>query len=242
MDDDGKLYMIYNRFGNGNHVYIEQIKLENGVFSAVRGTLRKIMSPTTEYENDGYGFVSEGGSICKHNGIYYLVWSAGHYLGHYGLAYATAENIYGPYTRYEYNEVLTYNSAVDGVGYGVFAPSPDGTELYMLYHKHAEVGKVTPRQTCVDKVQFVKDPNGGPDILTIRGPSSTYQLLPSNIYRYDINRDGKTSIADALLLYVRQNVGGSEYCGSYDVNADGKESIGDIKAVLSKLRVPVNVR
>ena len=153
-----------------------------------------------------------------------------------------SENIYGPYTRYEYNEVLTYNSAVDGVGYGVFIPSPDGTELYIMYHCHAEVGKVTPRQTCVDKVDFVKDPEGGADILTIRGPTTTSQLLPSNIYRYDINRDGKTSIADALLLYIRQSVGGFEYCGSYDVNADGKESIGDIKAVFARLRIPVSVR
>ncbi|MBQ2733736.1 MAG: family 43 glycosylhydrolase, partial [Clostridia bacterium] len=242
LDDDGKLYMIYNRFDNGNHVYIEQITLEDGTFSAVRGTLRKIMSPITEYENDGYGFVSEGGVIYKHNGYYYLVWSAGHYMGHYGLAYAVSENVLGPYTRYEYNEVLTYNSAADGVGYGVFIPSPDGTELCILYHRHAEVGKVSPRRTCVDRAAFVKDLNGGPDILTFSGPTSTAQPLPSNRYRYDINRDGRITVGDALILQLRQSIDGLRYRGDCDVDANGKENSRDIKAVFERIGLPAWVQ
>lgn len=235
VDDDGKVYLILNRFGNGNHIYMEEIKLEDGAVSIVPRTLKKIMSPVTEYENDGYGFVAEGGVILKHNGYYYLVWSTGHYIGHYGLAYAVSESVTGPYERYDYNEVLAYNSAVDGVGYGMFTPSPDGRELYVVYHKHAEVGKVSPRQTCVDKVQFVKNPEGGADILAIKGPTSTAQPLPSNIYRYDINRDGGENFLDVLLLMVRQKAEKVEYCGSYDVNADGEENFGDIRALFERV-------
>ncbi|MBQ7011824.1 MAG: family 43 glycosylhydrolase [Clostridia bacterium] len=234
LDEDGKLYMLYNRFGNGNHVYIEEIKLKDGAASAVLGTLTKLISPVTEYENDGYGFVSEGGVIRKHNGYYYLVWSTGHYKGHYGLAYAVSENVLGPYTRYKHNEILTYNSEVDGVGYGVFVPSPDESELYVMYHCHNEVGKVSPRQTCLDKVKFVKDPNGGPDILTINGPTTSSQPLPSNIYRYDINRNGGEDLMDVLLLIARQHTEGLEYCGAFDVNADGKENEDDIKELFIK--------
>lgn len=235
LDDDGKLYMIVNRFGNGNHVCIEEIRLQDGVFSTVPGTLTRLMSPTTEYENDGYGFVSEGGAILKHDGYYYLVWSTGHFKGHYGLAYAVSENVRGPYTRYEYNDILTYNSVVDGVGYGVFVPSPDGTELYVLYHKHLLVGQVSPRQTCLDKVQFVKNPNGGPDILTINGPSTTPQVLPSNIYRYDVNRDGTESLADIIAVAKHVATFEKNYVGTYDVNANHVVDFYDVKAMHERL-------
>ncbi|MBQ9133354.1 MAG: family 43 glycosylhydrolase [Clostridia bacterium] len=234
LDESGKVYMSYVRFDNGNHIYLEEVTLKDGVFSAVPGTLRKVVSPTTEYENDGYGNISEGGVLYKHNGYYYMIYASGHYKGHYGEAYAIAENILGPYTKYEYNEILTYNSAINGVGDGVYVKSPDGTELYMVYHKHVSNSIVEPRQTCIDKVQFVKDPNGGPDILTVNGPSTTSQYLPSNIYRYDVNRDGKTNLLDAFYLIKRQATS-PEYCGSYDVDANGRENYMDAVAIMKKI-------
>ena len=103
-----------------------------------------------------------------------------------------------------------------------------------MYHCHNEVGKVSPRQTCLDKVKFVKDPNGGPDILTINGPTTSSQPLPSNIYRYDINRNGGEDLMDVLLLIARQHTEGLEYCGAFDVNADGKENEADIKELFIK--------
>ena len=234
LDESGKVYMSYVRFDNGNHIYLEEVTLKDGVFSAVPGTLRKVVSPTTEYENDGYGNISEGGVLYKHNGYYYMIYASGHYKGHYGEAYAIAENILGPYTKYEYNEILTYNSAINGVGDGVYVKSPDGTELYMVYHKHVSNSIVEPRQTCIDKVQFVKDPNGGPDILTVNGPSTTSQYLPSNIYRYDVNRDGKINLLDAFYLIKRQATS-PEYCGSYDVDANGRENYMDAVAIMKKI-------
>lgn len=234
LDESGKIYISYVRFGNGNHIWLEEIKLKDGTVSVVPGTLTKVISPTAEYENDGYGHISEGGVIYKHNGYYYMIYASGHYKGHYGEAYAISKNILGPYTKYEYNEILTYNSAIDGVGDGIFVTSPDGTELYMVYHKHFLDGTVEPRQTCIDKVQFVKDPNGGPDILTVNGPSTTSQYLPSNIYRYDVDRDGKESLADVLYVLKRQ-AASPEYCGSYDADANGRENYMDAVAIMKKI-------
>ena len=68
----------------------------------------------------------------------------------------------------------------DGTGDAVFVKSPDGTELWMVYHRHEAPGQYTSRYTCIDKVKFVADPNGGPDILTVQGPSTTPQAVPSN--------------------------------------------------------------
>ena len=138
-----------------------------------------------------------------------------------------AENILGPYTKYEYNDILTYNSAVDGVGDGVFVTSPDGSELYMVYHQHSSTNLVEPRYTCIDRVKFVPDENGGPDILYVYGPTTTPQPYPANVYKDDFNRDGRVTLADVFLVsrYIMSNAG---YSAAYDPNADGKSDLNDI--------------
>lgn len=233
LDESGKVYMTYVRFGFGNHIWIEEVKLDDGVVTPVDGTLTKVISPEFEYELDGYGAVAEGGVIYKHNGYYYMIYASGHYLGDYGESYAVAKNILGPYTKFEYNEILASNAYIRGVGDGVFVPSPDGTELYMVYHKHYSTSKVSERQTCIDKVKFVKDPHGGLDILTVNGPSTTPQPLPSYIGRYDIDRDGEMSMLDVLRL-AKHSVS-AEYNGRFDVDGNGTENALDILIVVKEV-------
>ena len=234
LDESGKVYMTYVRFGSGNHIWIEEVTLSNGTVTPVDGTLTKVISPEFEYEIDGYGAITEGGVIYKHGGYYYMIYASGHYLSDYGESYAVAENILGPYTKYEYNEILTSNSAMCGVGDGVLIPSPDGSELYMVYHKHYSADSVEPRYTCIDKVKFVANPSGGADILTVNGPTASPQQLPSNVYRYDVNRDGKTTLKDVLQAFKRLS-SGAEYSGRYDVNLNGKEDVGDILLIIKDI-------
>ena len=106
----------------------------------------------------------------------------------------------------------------------------------MVYHRHtAPDNGGTSRDVCVDLVKFVKDPDGGPDILTVRGPSSTPQKLPSNKYRYDVNRDGATSLADALMVLKNVN-SSSDYSGYYDVDANGSIGMTDVIAILERIK------
>ena len=178
--DTGKLYLSLVRFGGGNHIWLEEYTIVNDQLVPVEGTLTWCISPTESYEIDEFGKISEGGVIMKHNGYYYMIYASGHYKGHYGEAYAVAENILGPYTKYVNNDVLTYTSEVDGCGDAIFTTSPDGKEIFLVYHCHSQVGTVEPRMTCIDRVKFIPDPNGGPDILTVYGPTVTPQPLPSN--------------------------------------------------------------
>ena len=103
----------------------------------------------------------------------------------------------------------------------------------MVYHRHEEVGAIGKREVCIDLVEFVPDPDGGPDILTVRGPSNTPQPMPSNKYRYDVNRDGVVDIEDAKL--VQEKINGTEYSGYYDVDANGSLGMGDVAAILEKI-------
>ncbi|MBR5538600.1 MAG: family 43 glycosylhydrolase [Clostridia bacterium] len=234
VDEDGKLYLTFCRFGGGNHIYIEQFEAMNGIVKPVNGTLRKIMSPTEYYEIDGHGNIAEGGIITKHNGTYYMIMASGHYLGNYGASYAYADNILGPYTRYDYNEIMSHNAFVDGVGDCIFIKSPDQSELWVAYHQHKEVGTVELRRTRIDKVQFVKDVNGGPDIMTINGPSTTPQAVPSNIYKYDINRDGKKSLYDVLLA-IKYCAESKEYSGIYDFDGNGRINMLDLRKLVNAI-------
>lgn len=233
-DDDGRLYMSFVRFGGGNHVWLEEVTMQDGVVTPVAGTATLAVSPTEAYENDGYGLIAEGGVLYKHNGLYYMIYASGHYKGHYGESYAVAEQILGPYTKYAYNEILPHNAAVDGVGDGIFVPSPDGKELFMVYHSHAEPGKVEPRQTCIDRVKFVPDENGGPDILTVYGPTTTAQPVPSDTARGDLDGDGKMTLHDVLLLCLSLG-NGKPYSGIADIDKNGTNDIQDAIKLLVQI-------
>lgn len=234
LDDDGKIYMSFSRYDQGGTIWLEEVTMKDGVVTAIPETATRVIVSDREWDNDGATRLCEGGFVWKHNGYYYIIYATGSYARHYGEAYAVAENPLGPYVKYDYNPFLTYNYMVDGAGDALIIPSPDGTELYLVYHRHYAVGKVSLRQTCVDLIEFVPNPDGGPDILTVRGPSSTPQRLPSNIYRYDVDRDGQTSLKDALtvLQYVRAK---KSYTGIYDVDANGSMGLNDALSILKQI-------
>ena len=178
IDDDGKVYLTFVRFGGGNHVYIQEIEAKDGIITPV-GEAVHCISPTEHYEIDEYGRISEGGVIVKHNDYYYMMYASGHFRGHYGEAYAVSRNIFGPYEKYKYNEALCYNAYVDGAGDCVFVKSPDGDELFVVYHRHTKVGnKGYDRCVCIDRVYFVPSEDGGPDVLRVVGPTYTKQPVP----------------------------------------------------------------
>lgn len=179
VDDDGSVYLTYVYFDNGNNISIQEILPKDGVITAV-GEAKKVISPSEWYEIDEYGCVTEGGVLIKHNGYYYMMYASGHFRAHYGESYAVSKNVLGPYTKYKHNSVLTHNAYADGAGDCVFVKSPDGKETFVAYHCHSEKGnKGLDRWTCIDRIYFVPDEDGGPDILRVYGPTTTPQPVPS---------------------------------------------------------------
>ena len=66
----------------------------------------------------------------------------------------------------------------DGTGDGIVIYNADRSEVYLGYHRHVSPTDVEPRMTCLDRMKFVPDPEGGPDILTVWGPTVTPQPIP----------------------------------------------------------------
>ena len=233
---DGKTYMSFSRYDAGGTIWLEEVIIKDGKITAIPSTATRIIVPTEMWENDGATHLVEGGFVWKHGGYYYMIYATASYARHYGEAVAVSKNPLGPYEILEHNPILNWNYIIDGPGDALMINSPDGTETYMIYHRHIVPGEVTKgRETNVDLVKFVKNPEGGPDILTIAGPSSTPKALPSNQYRFDVNRDGVVTMADVMTVY--RNVKNAKvYSGWYDVDANGSLGLGDVFALLNKIK------
>ena len=232
-DDDGRIYMSFSRSEHdGGGVHVVEVEMKDGKVTAKPETDTCVLVPDREWDSDGIWTLCEGGFIWKHEGYYYMIYATASYSRHYGEAYAVAENPLGPYTKYEYGQVLNYNYELDGPGDALIIPSPDGKELYMIYHRHFSLDKVDQRQTCVDRIAFVDNPDGGPDILTVYGPTSTHQPLPSNVYRYDVDRDGQVGLKDVFTVVSKITTKVAEYSGYYDVDANGRINLQDAMQVV----------
>jgi beta-xylosidase len=79
----------------------------------------------------------EGSSTLKHDGRYYLTYSANNWeTPQYGVGYATATSPLGPFTKSATNPILSQNAQIGmySTGHGGFAFSPDDSELYYVHH------------------------------------------------------------------------------------------------------------
>ncbi|WP_341876224.1 family 43 glycosylhydrolase [Defluviitalea saccharophila] len=181
MDDDGKMYFYFVRFTDGNVIYVAE--LNEDMKSIKEDTIKEVFRVSQDWEKSQRGTVgrvNEGPFVIKHKGVYYMTYSANHFESpDYGVGYATAPTPMGPWTKYEYNPIMKSNALVPGAGHHSLIYSPDGTELFMVYHTHNKVGTTEPRKLAIDRVHFVPQENG-PDIMEVWGPTMTPQPMPSN--------------------------------------------------------------
>lgn len=120
---------------------------------------------------------NEGPFVFKHDGIYYMTYSANNYVHpFYGIGYATSPKPLGAWTKSANNPLVQQNSetGVAGPGHNSLTISPDGKELFMVYHTHGDAKKMKERVLNIDRL--VIDEKGG---LKLIGPTRSPQPLPS---------------------------------------------------------------
>ena len=76
IDDDGQVYLYYVRFDHGNIIY--GTKMSDDMLSMDEAGETRLLSPEAEWETR-MGQVTEGPFMLKHNGKYYLTYSANDY-------------------------------------------------------------------------------------------------------------------------------------------------------------------
>ena len=123
---------------------------------------------------------NEGPFVFYRKGRYYMTYSANNTgYSHYGVGYATAKHPLGPWLKADENPILTtdLSKGVSSPGHNSIVASPDGSEMFIVYHRHADPEGTRPsfdRVVCIDRI-FV-DRQGR---LKVQGPTSTPQPMPS---------------------------------------------------------------
>ncbi len=180
-DDDGKTYIYFVRFDRANVIF--GAELSDDFLSMKEETITECFRPEQPWEfgpNEPQAKVNEGGFMLKHNGLYYLTYTANHFASKdYAIGYAISKTPLGPWKKYEGNPILNASDKVNGPGNGMFVKSPDGSETILVYHIHKDLNNIGPRALAIDRAYFKKNPKGGADILVIEGPSVDEQPFPS---------------------------------------------------------------
>lgn len=156
IDDDGTPYLYFVRFTNGNVIWVAEMTSDlNGIKEE---TLTQCIECTEPWELD-MERVTEGPSILKKEGLYYLIYSANHYQSHnYGVGYATANSPYGPWEKYNGNPILQKEASLGLVGTGHGAPfvSEDGSLKY-IFHAHNSKTEIHPRTSYIKDLVFTNE-------------------------------------------------------------------------------------
>ena len=124
---------------------------------------------------------NEGPVVIAHEGKYYLFYSANYYqTKDYSVGYAVSDSPLGNYVKPKNNCVLKGNDVdVTGTGHCNYFRSPDGTELYMCYHRHTVAPNTEfGRSFCFDRL-ILDDGE-----VYVDGPSTTKRPLPSGTNGY----------------------------------------------------------
>src|SRR5699024_8663277 len=96
--------------------------------------------------------VTEGPTVLKHKGKYYLFYSGNGFRSiYYALGYAVADHPSGPWKKYSGNPILDKDMiGENGPGHGDFFQDKTG-QFYYVFHTHFSDNKINPRRTALIK-------------------------------------------------------------------------------------------
>ncbi|WP_321334945.1 glycoside hydrolase family 43 protein [uncultured Bacteroides sp.] len=151
IDDDGKPYLFFVRFNDGNNIWVAE--LENDLITIKKETMHPCIHVSQSWE-EVWPRVNEGPFVLKHNGIYYMTYSANSYESpFYGVGCATATNIMSEWTKYDENPLLQKPGELVGVGHNAIFTDKEG-KIRIVYHAHKDKNNIHPRAMYIGNVLF----------------------------------------------------------------------------------------
>ncbi len=153
IDDDGTPYLFFDRFNDGLNIW--SAELEKDLIHIKTNTMKKCINVSQTWE-EVWPRVNEGAFITKHNGTYYLTYSANSYESQcYGIGFATATSINGPWIKYSKNPIYQKVGELVGLGHSAMFKDKNG-KLRIVFHAHNNQTKIHPRHMYISTVNFVK--------------------------------------------------------------------------------------
>jgi beta-xylosidase len=106
-----------------------------------------------------------------------MMYSANYFGGkNYAVGYATSKSPLGPFAKAGNNPVLQKNTGkggvVTGTGHNSVVSSPDGKEMFCVYHARTTVTG-DERVVFIDRMKILKD-----GTLVVEGPTTSPQPVP----------------------------------------------------------------
>lgn len=183
VDTDGQGYVYYsldcseNRTPAGkpiSEIYV--LPLNPDLISVRRGAKPILcIRPDQPWEGDIW---NEGPFVFKHRNTYIMMYSANGFTDpNYAIGYATSNSPTGPWKKSPDNPVLHKKGPITGTGHNAVIASPDGKELFCVYHVH-NPHPGGERLLAIDRM-IISDLPDGSIKLRVLGPTWTPQRLPS---------------------------------------------------------------
>lgn len=172
IDEDGKPYLFFVRFNDGNNIWVAE--LESDLMTIKRETMHHCIHLSQSWE-EVWPRVNEGPYVIKHNGMYYMTYSANSYESpFYGIGCATTNNIMGEWIKYTDNPLLQSPGNLRGIGHNAIFTDKEG-KLRIVYHAHKDKNTIHPRVMHIGTISF-KNVDGA-DKLQISKEYTTPELI-----------------------------------------------------------------
>lgn len=155
INDDGKKYLYHVIVANGaNRIFVAE--MNDDLSEIKQETLKKCIEANTTWENTDNAEwpVTEGPTVIKKNGLYYLIYSANDFRNpDYAVGYAVSKTPTGPWQKYTGNPLLSKkNTGMNGSGHGDLFEDAKGKWHY-IFHTHYSDKTVAPRKTAIVNVE-----------------------------------------------------------------------------------------
>ena len=149
-DTNGKAYIFFVRFTDGNCIW--QAQLEDDYITPKANTLRKCLAVSQGWENK-MGRVTEGPNVIKVGRRYFLTYSGNDYQSQdYAVGYAYTSNIAsGTWTKYTANPILHKWDDLVGTGHHSLFYDKEGI-LRIVFHAHNSTESIHPRRMYIGTV------------------------------------------------------------------------------------------
>lgn len=189
VDDDGTKYMYYVRFTAGNELWV--CELTDDYSSIKNNSITRCLGPEKTWETY-QARVTEGPTMFKHDGYYYLIYSANDYQSkEYAVGYAYSKNPRGPWTKMDQPFLSRHACGMNGTGHGDLFQDEKG-EWYYVFHVHQSNLKVHNRYACIVPITITNNPKNKfiPEwdrLYILDDAASTSAKLPRSLKSFEVD-------------------------------------------------------
>lgn len=175
-----KIYLYHVRLEKGNRIFVAEMDASLSAIDTT--TLKECISATESWEDtqNAAWKVTEGPTVIKHGGYYYLIYSANDFRNpDYAVGYAVSKSATGPWEKYKNNPLISGKDAgINGTGHGDIFFDRTGKMNY-IFHTHFSNTIVAKRRTAIIEMYFKKDKQQPAFLKTRKNTFSFLHVLKS---------------------------------------------------------------